>query len=479
MPAASNNNRLTKFISTACTGIILLLFLFGCTYKIPINAKIGDIGVRQRIPLRSAVLFPASEQNYVHFATPQGRSDYTAEFPVGQALADATLQAFSQVFETAELVQNRSQAEGYDIVVKPEFMNMNYRFVWPRGHYTSLSVKVTFSHKGQRLFEKAYSSKEHGFPDVGKSGSGLAQVGQSVADGLNEIMQESVADMLSNDKMRRTIAALQGKTYAEPVEHDYASLSAETRPVVAALQNPVSAKGFGVYHALVIGNNDYIELPKLSTAVNDAKGMGKILESRYGFKVTLLINATRRDILIVLDKLRSQLTENDNLLVYFAGHGYYDEGADRGYWLPVDAAKDTTADWISNSDITDKLKAIHAKHVMVVADSCYSGAMTRSVSIQLREPDYYQRIATKRARTVLTSGGIEPVLDTGGGGHSVFSKVLLQALEDNPGMLDATELFNQIRRPIMVNSNQTPQYSDIKFAGHEGGDFIFIRQPGK
>ena len=83
-----------------------------------------------------------------------------------------------------------------------------------------------------------------------------------------------------------------------------------------------------------------------------------------------------------------------------------------------------------------------------------------------------RRLATKRARMVLTSGGLEPVLDSGDGKHSVFAKALLTALRENRSVVDGQELFTQIRRLVVLNSPQTPEYAEIRYAGHEGGDFL-------
>jgi len=237
-----------------------------------------------------------------------------------------------------------------------------------------------------------------------------------------------------------------------------------------------TALDFGSYHALVIGNNDYEYVAKLNTAVNDARSVAGILQNYYGFNVKLILNGTRQNILVSLDGLRAKLTQNDNLLIYYAGHGYFDKEADRGYWLPVEAKDTTKANWISNIDITDTLKAIRAKHVLIVADSCYSGTLTRSINIKLRGSDYLSRISQKKSRTVLTAGGLEPVIDSGGGRHSVFAKAFLDILKENTGIMDGTLLFSKIRRPVMVNSPQTPQYSDIRYAGHDGGDFLFVKK---
>lgn len=231
----------------------------------------------------------------------------------------------------------------------------------------------------------------------------------------------------------------------------------------------------GRFHALVIGNNDYRSLPVLKTAINDAKTVAKVLQDSYNYNIKLILNGTRHNILSSLDGLRKRLSSKDSLLIYYAGHGYYDEDAKRGYWLPVEAERETSADWISNADITDKLKALKSHHVLVVADSCYSGTLTRGLNIRNKSPGYLQKIFLKRSRTVLTSGGLEPVSDTGGGRHSVFAKEFITVLQENKGIIDGTELFSKIRRPVIVNSNQTPQYSDLRFAGHDGGDFLFKR----
>ncbi|MDP6280098.1 MAG: caspase family protein, partial [Nitrospinota bacterium] len=236
---------------------------------------------------------------------------------------------------------------------------------------------------------------------------------------------------------------------------------------------------FGSYHALVIGNNAYRNVKPLRTAVNDARAVANFLRNSYGFQVTLLTDATRGKILSALEKMRRQLTEGDNLLIYYAGHGVLDKEADRGYWLPVNAKSDSQIEWISTTRITDTLKAITARHVMIVADSCYSGALVRDIRAVVRSGGerkvYLSRMVKKRSRTVLTSGGLEPVLDSGGGNHSVFAKAFLSALRENDGVIEGQELFMKLRRPVIVNSPQTPEYADIRFAGHDGGDFLFVR----
>jgi predicted nuclease with TOPRIM domain len=254
---------------------------------------------------------------------------------------------------------------------------------------------------------------------------------------------------------------------------------------------PPTTISFGNYHSLVIGNNEYKSLPKLKTAVNDAREIARILEKDYGFKVRLLLNATRYEILAALNDMRAKLTADDNLLVYYAGHGELDEKNQRGHWLPVDAEPESSANWISSIQITDLLNVMTARKVFVVADSCYAGILTRSaVSEQAggmtneERLKWMQVMAQSRSRIVMTSGGVEPVLDMGGGKHSVFAQSIVEVLQQNDGVLPGQDLFKQLQPRVFaladrvqgVEKPQVPAYAPIKFAGHESGDFFFVRR---
>ena len=234
----------------------------------------------------------------------------------------------------------------------------------------------------------------------------------------------------------------------------------------------------GQYHALVIGNNRYDHFPDLHTAVSDARAVSRLLQNRYGFEVNTLLDVSRYEVLRALSELRRQLKLEDKLLIYYAGHGFLDESTRRGYWLPVDAEKNNFANWISTNDITDTLSGVAAKHAMVVADSCFSGSLLRNTGlVRLDEREaLLKRLAGKRSRTVLTSGGLEPVLDDGDGRHSIFARAFIDVLRENRDVLEAGRLFNQIREKVVLNADQTPQYEPIRQAGHEGGDFLFIPQ---
>jgi uncharacterized caspase-like protein len=247
----------------------------------------------------------------------------------------------------------------------------------------------------------------------------------------------------------------------------------------------------GNYHALLIGNKDYRYWPRLDTPENDARITGDLLSRKYGFKPKVILNATRYDILKALNDLRKELTEKDNLLIYYAGHGHLDEQIGRGYWVPTDGEVDSNANWISTLAITDILSTIAAKHILVVADTCYAGALTRSALARLEAGmsnearyNWLKIMAEKRSRTVLTSGDLKPVLDSGGGQHSIFAKAFIDVLRENIEILEGQRLYQQISARVAYAAaavlsdagpvEQVPQYAPIKYAGHESGDFLFV-----
>ena len=203
-----------------------------------------------------------------------------------------------------------------------------------------------------------------------------------------------------------------------------------------------------------------------------------MLSRDYGFESKLLLNPTRYDLVSALDELRNELGEDDNLLIYYAGHGFLDRATDEGYWLPVDAEADSRANWVSVRTVTTALKGMAAKHVLVVADSCYSGKLPREApalgSDGPAKPAELRRIAERRTRRAMTSGDLEPVDDGGGDGHSVFARAFLETLRGNQQVLDGHRLYTRVREKVVSKAEQTPQYSTIKQSGDEGGDFIFV-----
>ncbi|MFT5693523.1 MAG: TPR repeat protein [Oceanicoccus sp.] len=247
---------------------------------------------------------------------------------------------------------------------------------------------------------------------------------------------------------------------------------------------------FGEFHALIIGNDEYQYQQNLRTAVADAVSIEKVLSTQYGYKTTLLLNATRKDILSTLYTLQGELDNTKNLLVYYAGHGEMRDS--RGHWLPVDAEIRDQSNWIPTQQVTDLISQFDARKIIIIADSCFSGVLTRSsilspgIKIDVNNQKHVKwlnAMSKGKSRTVLTSGGLQPVLDGGGGEHSVFAKHFLSALDNNKSVIDAHTLYNQIfpavkEDAITLNVEQSPQYAPIKGVNHHSVDYFFISQGG-
>ncbi len=220
-------------------------------------------------------------------------------------------------------------------------------------------------------------------------------------------------------------------------------------------------------YALVIGINDYTSLTPLSTPLNDSRAVADVLRKRYGCKVMSLENPTRAEIFDALATCRTTLAPDSRFILYYAGHGWNDEKAKEGYWLPVDAEEGNKANWIPHSSITAELCAIPAKQILVISDSCYAGIMTRGLAFSDKPTD-------KKVRVALLSGGNEPVADSGANaGHSVFAAALLDTLQSSNGQLSGNALWKTVKDRVKNTSDQTPQFSPMFKAGHEDGDFFF------
>lgn len=169
-------------------------------------------------------------------------------------------------------------------------------------------------------------------------------------------------------------------------------------------------------------------------------------------------------------------------------------GAERGYWLPVDAEYGGTAGQISNQEITYQVARMAARKVLIIADSCYSGLLSQTVTVAQRPltaeektNDYLIGMAWKPSRNVLTSGRLEPVLDGGGAGnHSVFAAALLDVLKSNQDVITSEEVYGRLVTRVMTNATrilladkdhpdpQQPTYAALDNGGHVYGDFLFV-----
>ena len=264
-------------------------------------------------------------------------------------------------------------------------------------------------------------------------------------------------------------------------------------PVVSFAQSQrgltVSNSGiWGEYHALIIGINDYKEWAPLQTAVNDAIGVKKVLIERYNFNeknVVLRLNdkAHRLRLLRDLRDMASSLSSQDNLLIYFAGHGQLDDLTGDGYWIPVEGELKDPGTWLSHSMLKNVLSSerVKGKNIVVIADSCYSGSLLRGGPglLSISDQGYRQKLASLaslRSRQVITSGGLEPVADGGRDGHSLFAYYFLKALKENPSdVIDIENLIHsRVWKHVAQIGGQRPSIGRLKSPMDEDGQFVLV-----
>ena len=254
----------------------------------------------------------------------------------------------------------------------------------------------------------------------------------------------------------------------------------------------------GKKYALIIGIENYdsstVWTP-LKTPRNDALAVADQLRNAYGFKTDLQLSNGQKHSLVLLDAelrsltstltlMRQRLTENDSLLIYYAGHGQRLEDNKVAYWIPKDGKPDDQFTWLSAGMLISELKRMNARSVLIVSDSCFSGAMTREPADLSAFSDDRRRAllkaGTKKSRIFISSGGTEPVLDAGcreNAAHSVFACAFLTALEkaDQP-IFSSGELHHMYLLPLVSGRvQQQPERKEIADSGHEGGEFVFSK----
>lgn len=227
----------------------------------------------------------------------------------------------------------------------------------------------------------------------------------------------------------------------------------------------------------VIGINDYEYWPKLNNAVKDASDVSRALMSMYNFdfdNVVLLKNeqATRNNIYKSLRSLITQVTPQDNLVIYYSGHGYYDELLNEGYWIPVDARLNASGDYLSNSDLLKIIGNISSQHTFLVADACFSGSLFSD-----SKRGYTENVEKFKSRWALASGRLEVVSDGTIGQNSPFTSAFLEYLKTNEKeKFPVSELIQYVKVKVAETSNQTPLGNPLKGAGDEGGEYVFYRK---
>lgn len=229
---------------------------------------------------------------------------------------------------------------------------------------------------------------------------------------------------------------------------------------------------------------------KLQTPCSDLRAVAQVLRQRYLFapgdtRLLLDAEASLQGITRALGEMEGEATPEDSLIIYFAGHG--SKNRDGGYWIPWDATGNPRT-WLSNHELVRRIRRIESRHTLVICDSCFAGDIflsTRSMGLdpEALHPGKLRGLYRRDSRTALTSGGSEPVKDTGvSDEHSIFAHFLLHALTRNgrPFLLPGSDdVFGHIWAGLRMNalgSPQKPQYGPVLDAGGAEGSLVLFLQ---
>lgn len=279
-------------------------------------------------------------------------------------------------------------------------------------------------------------------------------------------------DMNSNKgSFRFTLSRIGASVMIPPIETKGA--------IVTNLAASEPTHMMGKYYALIIAEQDYTDknINDLTYPLSDAKIFSSTLKANYIFdSIKQLSNASRSKIIETIYSYRKTLTERDNFLLFYSGHGFWDEESGQGYWLPADANMSDPSTWISNNDIKDQFKPMKCGHALLISDACFSGGIfkTRDASIANASKSI-QELYQAKSRKAMTSGALTTVPD-----KSVFLKYMVEGLKNNTSpYMSSEKLFASFKENAINNTtikNLIPQYGVISETDDRGGDFIFVKK---
>jgi len=249
-------------------------------------------------------------------------------------------------------------------------------------------------------------------------------------------------------------------------------------------QAPVQQEpeGMGKFYAILIAEKDYLDsnFKDLQYPVRDANSLKEVLLSKYTFEeknIDTLYNRSREDILETIIARCKALGKNDNLLIFYAGHGDTTiniKGDVDGYLIPVSAVSSKTSYYITSEEINKAILNSHAKHILIMLDACFSGSFTREKGNDINGDEIKQWELP--SRKIMTSGNLSPVPD-----KSSFIVYLTEFLKNNTKKYVSTKdiwPFVDTRVRAYISSSKDakfydPQYAPVTGVGDLGGSFIF------
>jgi len=275
------------------------------------------------------------------------------------------------------------------------------------------------------------------------------------------------------------------------------SLSAQDKPVMRGVGtlNAPEVLEQGNNYLFVIGIDDYPNWFRLDNAVSDARGIQEVLMEQFGFQpaVDPLYNkeATKENIQTSFDQLRALLKPEDDLIVFYAGHGETrrdsvgDKIVETGYIIPYDGAPVEEQRWstyLGIQELMSEAARLPARHITMILDACHSGIALGEAATRFRNSTAAPpaSLVNKLSRRVITSAQGEQLASDQGpvGDHSLFTGMLIQGLGngladlDEDGLITSTELGFHLQQSVSRYSGdlQTPDFGTFQL--DERGDLV-------
>jgi len=236
-------------------------------------------------------------------------------------------------------------------------------------------------------------------------------------------------------------------------------------------------------YVLLFATNQYDNWTNLVNPIDDAQGVAKVLKEKYGFETEIVLNPTTDQ---VFNKLRDyaerKFKPQDQLMIFFAGHGYFDDTFGEGFVVAKNSLKNDRAktSFISHSRLRGVIQNIPTEHILLVMDVCFGGTFDPVIASTrgLGEPktidvEFLLRKLSQRTRKYITSGGKEYVSDGIPGKHSPFTLKLLQALTDgggNDGILTLSKIKTYVEK--LQPEPRLGSFGDDK----PESDFMFVNK---
>lgn len=223
-------------------------------------------------------------------------------------------------------------------------------------------------------------------------------------------------------------------------------------------------------YLFLIGINKYLNQDDLSSCINDCNDFKDLLLDKFEFESTHVYelydeNATNKKIQDALRGYIKQLNVDDNLIIYYSGHGEYDDISNTGFWVTYESNDYT--DFINNQTIVNYLNNIKCKHVFLISDSCFSNSLLLNGTFK-KTVEYFE----KQSRWALTSAYNE-AKDSDPNSNTLFCEKILEYLENAEKDFRATELIEFVKSSFEINQFQSPQGAPLQITSHKGGEFIF------